>query len=89
MFAPTLICMVRTHQTIIDDNKSIELGEQSEFNPNKEVESLDKWTVLHLVCAIGSVVLVLWHLDLVIINRMVEKFNRSALRYEKIYYCIS
>ena len=56
MFPYTLICMIPTNQTIIDDNKSIKSGKQSEFNTDKRTELLDKWTLLHLVRTVGSIV---------------------------------
>ena len=56
MFPYTLICMIPTNQTIIDDNKSSESGKQSGFNTDEKTELLNKWALLHLVRTVGSVV---------------------------------
>ena len=65
------VCKVPTNQTIIDDNQSIESGKQSEFN----IAKIKKLMAANGLCFVLPVqlvqllVLVLWYLDLVVINQ--------------------
>lgn len=56
MNAYTLLCMMPTNKTIINDNKSVTAGNQSQFNAISRKELLDKWAMLHLVRTVSSVV---------------------------------
>ena len=72
MFPYTSICIIPTNQTIIDDNKSIESRKQRKFNTDKRTELLDKWTLLHLVRTVGSIVgFCARYLNFVVINRSI------------------
>ena len=56
MMPYTLICMLPTNQRIIDDNKRIQLGQQSLIDTGTRKELLNKWALLHLGRTVGSLV---------------------------------
>ncbi|CAF2040515.1 unnamed protein product [Rotaria magnacalcarata] len=52
----TVICMLPTNLRIINDNKRIQAGSESQIDPATQKKLLDKWTSLHLVRTVGSLV---------------------------------
>jgi len=51
----TLFFMLPTNNTILNDNKDLKLGKESQISVVKRKELLDKWAGLHLVRTIASV----------------------------------
>src|SRR5690348_9789910 len=45
----TVICLFPTNKRIINDNKRVQLGNESQIDVTTRKELLDKWAVLHLV----------------------------------------
>jgi uncharacterized membrane protein len=56
MFPYTFLIMLPTNKTIINDNKRITSGNDSQFDSASKKDLLEKWNVLHLVRTVGSVV---------------------------------
>jgi hypothetical protein len=56
MLPYTVICLFPTNHLIINDNKKVTLGQESQFSATQKKELLDKWAVLHFVRTVGSVV---------------------------------
>jgi hypothetical protein len=56
MFPYTVFGLFPTNKLIINDNKRVTLGNESQVNTNTRKELLDKWAVLHLGRTVGSVV---------------------------------
>ena len=52
----SLIFMIPTNNIIIDDNKRIRSGKSSQFDLATKQKYLDKWSRLHLVRTISSIV---------------------------------
>jgi hypothetical protein len=50
----TFICIFPTNKLIMDDNKRIKSGNESQVNVATRKELLDKWAVLHLVRTVSS-----------------------------------
>ena len=55
MNAYTILCMFPTNKIIINDNKSVKAGGESQINVTTRKELLDKWALLHLVRTVSSV----------------------------------
>ncbi|UJR36502.1 hypothetical protein I4U23_029223 [Adineta vaga] len=51
----TLICIAPTNNTIIEDNKNVQLGNESKINIGTRKDLLDKWAILHLVRTVSTV----------------------------------
>jgi hypothetical protein len=51
----TVICMFPTNKLIINDNKRVRSGNESQIDVATKKDLLDKWAVLHLVRTVGSV----------------------------------
>jgi len=51
----TLIFLVPTNQIIINDNKIVKSGNESQINVATKKELLDKWATLHLFRTIASI----------------------------------
>jgi uncharacterized membrane protein len=51
----TIVLLDRTNRTIINDNKIVKLGNESQINVATKEELLDKWATLHFVCTIASI----------------------------------
>jgi uncharacterized membrane protein len=51
----TLICMLPTNKAIINDNKSVKFGKESQINVATRKELLDKWALFHVVRTVSSV----------------------------------
>ena len=81
--------MISMNQTIIDGNKTIESGKQSEMNTDKKMELLDKWTLLDLVHTIGSGAMLLGlrrHRSIKF--WMIDKFNHSSFQYPNFIFVL-
>ncbi|CAF1277971.1 unnamed protein product [Rotaria sordida] len=52
----TVIFMFPTNKLIIEDNKRVQSGSESQINVSIRKGLLDKWAMLHLVRTVGSVI---------------------------------
>jgi len=51
----TLVFLGPTNKTIINDNKLVKSGNESKINITKRKELLDKWTSLHFIRTVASI----------------------------------